>query len=422
MDDYEDENLDDSLEEEYEEDSLDEDEDESLEENELDDSEYETNDVSTNVDSGNSFSYNQNPLDRLNNFKQDINNIKERLNNKNVIDNNKHVNKDTGVNKKNDLDNDKNKLDKKDGLDEKDKLKDKAKDAAADKTKDAATDKAKEGVTDKAKDAAADKAKDAAADKAKEKVAEKAATEAAGKAAASKVGMAAKIKVLLWAILIMFIVLIIAAVIVAIIYSIISIFSGEDTGESSVTETTAYNELSQVEYYWPIGSEETTEENGIIYAKGKPISTTITSNYGYRIHPVSGKRKMHNGVDIGGLGGYGNANVIAAKSGVVVKVVTGCTSGGNKSCGNGLGNYIQISHADGKYTVYAHLHQNTITVKKNDRVYTGEVIAKAGSSGNSTGTHLHFEVRTNATTRTNPLDFIDANNTRPSTFNYSTNY
>lgn len=66
-----------------------------------------------------------------------------------------------------------------------------------------------------------------------------------------------------------------------------------------------------------------------------------------------------------------------------------------------------ISHSDGMYTLYAHLHEGTINVKVNDSVRQGQVIAKVGSSGRSTGTHLHFEVRTDISTRVDPLNYVD---------------
>ena len=74
---------------------------------------------------------------------------------------------------------------------------------------------------------------------------------------------------------------------------------------------------------------------------------------------------------------------------------------------------VKLSHSDGTYTLYAHLHQNTITVKIGDAVKQGQVIGKMGSSGNSTGMHLHFEVWSDATTRVDPEGYIDSSNPRP---------
>lgn len=168
-------------------------------------------------------------------------------------------------------------------------------------------------------------------------------------------------------------------------------------------------------YWWPIGSEETTEENGKIFATGTPYPTTITSMFGLRIDPLTGAANSgHSGIDIAPSADAGVVNVIASKDGIVTKVINNCVSFGDKSCGGGYGNYIMISHSDGMYTLYAHLHQDSIKVKVNDSVQQGEVIAKVGSSGRSTGTHLHFEVRTDISTRVDPLNYVSQDNPRPS--------
>lgn len=174
------------------------------------------------------------------------------------------------------------------------------------------------------------------------------------------------------------------------------------TGAGLPNETNAY--------YWPIGSDEIKQINGIEFAFDAPSSINITSNYGPRIHPKTGVESKHNGIDISGKEGV--TNVIASKSGKVVKINNGCIPG-NDSCGSGYGNYIKISHEDGNYTLYAHLHNNSIRVKENDEVSQGQVIAKVGNSGRSTGPHLHFEVRTDASTRTDPLNYVDPKNPRP---------
>ena len=163
-------------------------------------------------------------------------------------------------------------------------------------------------------------------------------------------------------------------------------------------------------YYWPIGSNQTTTSNGVTFASGAPANTRINSYYGKRKHPRTGKYKMHSGVDLDGKEGV--TNVIAAQSGKVYRVKNGCTPG-NYGCGGGYGNYIQILHPDGKYTFYAHLYKNSMTVSVGDEVAQGQVIAKVGNTGNSTGPHLHFEVRTSATQRVNPLDYISKDEPRP---------
>ena len=171
--------------------------------------------------------------------------------------------------------------------------------------------------------------------------------------------------------------------------------------------------------WWPIGSDDVTLENGIEIAKGDPVSTYVSSPFGMRIHPITGKRKQHTGIDIAQVT-EGVTNVIAVKDGVVVYPTSGsptnCPSSRSlDSCGGGYGNYVIIQHNDGTYTLYAHLYSDSITVTANDSVKQGQVIGKIGSSGNSTGPHLHFEIRqgSNSSSATiDPLSVISDENPR----------
>lgn len=104
----------------------------------------------------------------------------------------------------------------------------------------------------------------------------------------------------------------------------------------------------------------------------------ITSPFGVRIHPTLGRPIKHNGLDFGSGRG---AEVYAASSGKVVLA----------QYNNTFGNYIIIEHKNGTSTVYAHLDK--ITVAKGNRVKKGEVIGYTGSTGRSSGPHLHYEVR-----------------------------
>ena len=183
-----------------------------------------------------------------------------------------------------------------------------------------------------------------------------------------------------------------------------------------------YNSIENNLYWWPVGSSETTVENGVEFASGDPASVAISSTFQpNRVNPVTGNSEAHRGVDLlGGTTEAGVVNVIAAKDGTVVipsQLGTDtCQSFGNVNCGGGYGNYIMIQHSDGNFTVYAHLHQGTILVKDGDTVKQGQVIAKMGSSGQSTGTHLHFEIREgsrNNTSAVDPLNYIDPDNPRP---------
>ena len=177
-----------------------------------------------------------------------------------------------------------------------------------------------------------------------------------------------------------------------------------------------YNNVNYNGYLWPIGSVEVSEYNGKKTALLDPETTTITSKFGLRVHPISGQNSNHNGVDISGS--KGTTNVIAVKNGIIFRVVSGCVEGDLK-CGGGFGNHVMIEHQDGNYTVYAHLYEDSITVKEGDSVIAGEVIAKVGSTGNSTGPHLHFEVRVggqDSSSVQDPLNYINPNYPRTTSF------
>lgn len=120
-----------------------------------------------------------------------------------------------------------------------------------------------------------------------------------------------------------------------------------------------------------------------------PSHSRITSPFGPRIDPVTGKGRRHNGIDIGAPRGI---PVIAAERGTVVRTVSGCREG-NRSCGGGYGNLVVIRHADGVETLYG--HNSEVLVREGDEVTRGQVIARVGNTGKSTGSHLHFEVRIN---------------------------
>lgn len=111
----------------------------------------------------------------------------------------------------------------------------------------------------------------------------------------------------------------------------------------------------------------------------------------------------HGGIDIAGAGIMGTP-VVAAADGTVVATNSSCTHNWGKSyscgCGGGYGNYVMISHAGGKMTVYGHLTR--LTVSSGQSVSRGQVIGYVGSTGNSTGPHLHYECRLNGV-RYNPM-------------------
>lgn len=123
-----------------------------------------------------------------------------------------------------------------------------------------------------------------------------------------------------------------------------------------------------------------------------PSSSRITSNYGYRVHPISGTWKLHAGLDIGAEGG---ADIVAGESGTVLLASFGYNGG--------YGNYVIINHGNGITTRYAHC--SNLYVSTGDTVTKGQVIAAVGSTGSSTGNHCHFEVRINGESK-DPKNYL----------------
>lgn len=185
-------------------------------------------------------------------------------------------------------------------------------------------------------------------------------------------------------------------------------------GYSSTSDNTGY--------YWPIGSSETTTVNGKEFATGSPSATTITAWFAGNDSVHSG---AHGAIDIAAV--VGQENVIATKSGTVlypdvndnISIGT-CTNFPYGANCKSYGNYVMIDHGDGIISLYGHLYANSITVKKGDYVMQGQVIAKSGSSGNSTGGHLHFEIRINGN-KSDPLEYVSVDKPRPSKVNGNMN-
>lgn len=121
-----------------------------------------------------------------------------------------------------------------------------------------------------------------------------------------------------------------------------------------------------------------------------PSYTRISSPYGWRFHPIYKTNKFHSGVDLAAPGG---SNILAADDGKVI------SAGWN----GGYGNCVVVDHGGGISTLYA--HASRLCVSKGDVVTRGSVIAKVGTTGNSTGNHLHFEVLINGKT-TDPMPYI----------------
>ncbi len=121
-----------------------------------------------------------------------------------------------------------------------------------------------------------------------------------------------------------------------------------------------------------------------------PISGPITSEFGWRTHPIFGSQRFHSGLDIGG--DYGMP-IHAAASGVVIEA----------GWIGGYGNTVMIEHGSGIVTLYG--HNESLAVGVGQQVNQGDVIAYCGSTGNSTGPHCHFEVRVNGEP-VSPWDYL----------------
>ena len=137
------------------------------------------------------------------------------------------------------------------------------------------------------------------------------------------------------------------------------------------------------------------QQSSAKYTGGKmnwpvPNYYRVSSPFGWRVHPIFGTKKMHTGVDIPAPTG---TNIVAANGG---KVQFAGVSGG-------YGNIVILDHGGGITTLYA--HNSRLLVKTGQTVKKGQAIAKAGSTGYSTGPHLHFEVRRNGKYE-NPIPWV----------------
>lgn len=135
------------------------------------------------------------------------------------------------------------------------------------------------------------------------------------------------------------------------------------------------------------GDSSTTESQPIW-----PLNPRITSKFGMREDPFTAEKRLHSGVDIAAERG---TEIKAAMSG---EVVMSCKM-------PDYGNVVAVDHGEGIVTVYAHNEKNL--VKLGDQVEKGDIIGRVGSTGRSTGPHLHFEVRKNGA-KIDPMEFMGA--------------
>lgn len=140
------------------------------------------------------------------------------------------------------------------------------------------------------------------------------------------------------------------------------------------------------------------DDSGGTYASGSgplllPVGNArISSPYGYRIHPVTGERKLHTGVDFAVPQG---TDIHAAESGTVIVA----------EWWSGYGYCVVIDHGGGMWTLYGHIREGGIKVSVGDKVERGQTIAESGATGRVTGPHLHFEVRIDGKP-VEPMDYL----------------
>lgn len=148
-------------------------------------------------------------------------------------------------------------------------------------------------------------------------------------------------------------------------------------------------EVSQLQLIWGKGEESADsslpeEVDGNTYTFSAPCAAplqgVVTSPYGWRDHPIGGEYKFHHGVDIGaGMG----TPIGSFAGGTVLEVGVGTV----------YGNYALVDHGDGFTSFYGHM--DSVTVKEGQQVEVGQEIGKVGSTGQSTGPHLHFQMKKN---------------------------
>jgi len=123
------------------------------------------------------------------------------------------------------------------------------------------------------------------------------------------------------------------------------------------------------------------QTQGLLQSFGSPLpgnwQENISNYYGYRIHPISGEKQLHRGLDVAMPEG---TPIYATHAGVIVTA----------QYSDSYGNYVVIEGADGVVTKYAHMKEMQVTVGM--QVEEGRVIGTVGSTGNSTGNHLHLEL------------------------------
>lgn len=152
---------------------------------------------------------------------------------------------------------------------------------------------------------------------------------------------------------------------------------GDDSGDNSSDDSPSYEP--------PPSTSE-----GFIFPLPSGIGVVLTSPYGYRTHPITGNYTMHNGVDLACSSG---TPIYASKSGYITTATYHYA----------YGNYVTINHMDGFSTLYGHMTYSVVSY--GDYVEQGQIIGYVGSTGYSTGPHLHFTIYYDGST-VNPMNYI----------------
>lgn len=155
-------------------------------------------------------------------------------------------------------------------------------------------------------------------------------------------------------------------------------------------ETISALEKAVAEERARLAAEQGRKYDGGVFTWPAPSYTRISDDYGNRMHPVLGIQKFHNGIDMAAPGG---TPILAAYDGKVVAA----------DYSSSMGNYVMIDHGDSLYTIY--MHASALYVSKGQEVSKGAKIAAVGTTGRSTGNHLHFSVRLNGS-YVNPWSYL----------------
>lgn len=169
-----------------------------------------------------------------------------------------------------------------------------------------------------------------------------------------------------------------------------SIIAARTTTRSTTQGTTLNSENNDNP---PVTVMPNVSGESFMFPLPRNMGVYISSGYGGRVHPIYGYYKDHGGVDLTAGGIYGTS-IYASRSGTVIGAIWDAPS---------YGNYVIIDHGDGFVTLYAHC--SNLCCSTGDYVVQGQKIAEVGSTGDSSGPHLHFEIRYNGE-RTNPMNYI----------------